>query len=50
MMVSGLLVTLPLSIFNNALSGERETANLLSLVLIAISFTTLILFKRVVRS
>ncbi len=49
MMVCGLLVTLPVAIYTNALSGEREIANVLSLILIVISFTILIIFKKVVR-
>lgn len=50
MMVCGLLVTLPVAIYVNALGGDRETANVLAVVLIAISFTILTVFKRVVRS
>jgi len=47
MMVCGLLETLPIAIYNNALSGNREIANLLSLVLIIISFAILTIFKRI---
>lgn len=47
MMVSGLLSTLPIAIFNSAQSGNREVANILSLILILISFGILALFKRI---
>ncbi|MDP3050635.1 MAG: molybdate ABC transporter permease subunit, partial [Eubacteriales bacterium] len=50
MMVGGLLVTLPVAIYANAIGGDRETANVLAVVLIAIAFTILTVFKRVVRS
>jgi molybdate transport system permease protein len=46
-MVCGLLETLPIAIYNNALSGNREIANILALVLIIMSFGTLTLFKRI---
>ncbi|MDK2789569.1 MAG: molybdate transport system permease protein [Methanothermococcus sp.] len=46
-MVCGLLDTLPIAIFNNALSGNRDIANILSLILIVISFGILALFKRI---
>lgn len=49
MMVSGLSVTLPVAIFTNALGGNREIANVLALILIVISFTILITFKRIAK-
>ncbi|AEF95882.1 molybdate ABC transporter permease subunit [Methanotorris igneus] len=46
-MVCGLLETLPIAIFNSAMGGNREIANILSLILIVISFGILTLFKRI---
>ena len=50
MMVCGLLTTLPIAIYTSALSGEREVANILSLVLISISFLILAVFKKVMKN
>jgi molybdate transport system permease protein len=46
MMVAGLFETLPISIYNNAMAGDREAANLQSLVLVGFSLMTLMLIKK----
>ncbi|AKI97634.1 molybdate ABC transporter permease subunit [Kosmotoga pacifica] len=46
MMVAGLFETLPISIYNNAMAGDREAANLQSLVLVGFSLITLMLIKK----
>jgi molybdate transport system permease protein len=46
-MVSGLLYTLPIAIFRNIMIGDRDVANVLSFIVITISFTILILLNKI---
>ncbi|MFQ5800485.1 MAG: molybdate ABC transporter permease subunit [Candidatus Hydrothermarchaeales archaeon] len=44
-MVVGLLQTMPIAIFNMAMRGSRNEANIIAFILILISFTILFIFK-----
>jgi molybdate transport system permease protein len=44
-MVAGLLQTMPIAIFNMALGGSRDEANIIAFILIIISFSMLFVFK-----
>jgi molybdate transport system permease protein len=45
-MVAGLLQTMPIAIFNMAMGGSRDEANIIAFVLIIISFSMLFIFKQ----
>jgi molybdate transport system permease protein len=44
-MVAGLLETMPIAIFNMAMGGSRDEANIIAFILIIISFSMLFIFK-----
>jgi molybdate transport system permease protein len=44
-MVSGLLQTMPIAIFNMTMSGSRDEANIIAFILIIISFSMLFIFN-----
>ncbi|RMF91691.1 MAG: ABC transporter permease subunit [Methanobacteriota archaeon] len=44
-MVAGLLQTMPIAIFNMAMRGTRDEANIIAFILILISFTMLFIFR-----
>lgn len=45
-MVSGLLQTMPIAIFNMTMGGSRDEANIIAFILIIISFSMLFIFKQ----